>query len=245
MAGRHDKSTAGQKGRRKDQTSELLFLPGRSEGPGKRSRVQFDLVHAGRRDLSEHLRIGIHEKADPDPPLCATLRKEIQRLQVVGCQNEAALGGPLVSLFGHERHPVRRQCEGQIGHLFREGHFEIDWKGRCFPDAPQIVFIRMTAILPDMEDDLVCSGQPRQMGRGKRVGIELSAGLTKSGDMIDIDTQTNKTAGKRHRYSFSGPRTLRERREIQSCSRATRKRSSELASSIHLSSLSVSTSSPQ
>ena len=104
---------------------------------------------------------------------------------------ESALSGQLLALLGHEAGVIGPGIF-RIGHHRRgHGHFEIELG--LYPGAQKldIAFLNMAPVLAQMDGDAFRAGPFGQKRGFHGVGNINAACLPQSGDVIDVDAETN------------------------------------------------------
>ena len=108
----------------------------------------------------------------------------------VGVDIESAFRGEFLSLFGDERNQIRFDRQRNLRHGLIRRHFQVEFCTDHFPEQVKITVLDVTAVLSQMDDDAVRSGQLHQHRRRERIGIGSAARLAQGGDMIDIHTES-------------------------------------------------------
>src|SRR5688572_12505861 len=99
---------------------------------------------------------------------------------------QATFSCELLTLFRDERHHIRLYGQGNFGHRFIGGHFQIEFGADEFPQELKIAVLNMAPILPEVDDNTVSPGQFYQYGGGKRVRVGSTTGLAQGGHMVDV-----------------------------------------------------------
>ncbi len=142
---------------------------------------------------------GIHDlglRLDEERDTDAGLREVLDRLAQTGrpCATdiEAALGGPLLALLGHEAGGVRAQPSGQADHLRGRRHLEVERHEDLAPQPLDVLVADVATILAKMRRDAVGAGQHREMGGPDRIRVGTAAGVPQGRDMVDVDAEAQQ-----------------------------------------------------
>ena len=156
-----------------------------------------------RAELHRHLelaRIGLDEQRDAD---AGVAQPRDQRLQVIVLADrvEAALGGPLLALLGHDAGGMRAMAQRDRHHLLGRRHLEIERQVDRVHQAGDVVVDDVAAILAQVRGDAVGAGLGRELGGAQRIGRGRAARVAHGGDVIDVHAET--LAGKRGHFTHS------------------------------------------
>ena len=104
---------------------------------------------------------------------------------------EAALGGALGAPLGHDAGGVRAQLAGDLHHLRRRRHFEVERLVDVGFEPGDIVVDDVAAILAQMRGDAVGAGGNRDLGGFHRIGMPPAARVAHGRDVIDVDAEAD------------------------------------------------------
>jgi hypothetical protein len=176
----------GRSGRRA-QGEELTHEGGASFGVGVTPGVQLDGVGADVTCSEQRLFIRIDEERDADTGALERLDGGGDGVAIAG-HIQAALCRELFALFRDEADLVRLERAGKCDHLFRAGHLEIEVDGDGLMDQLYIPVLDVTAILAQVDRDLVRSTEYGGVRGCDDFGETLTTGLANCGYVIDVDT---------------------------------------------------------
>ena len=113
----------------------------------------------------------------------------ISEMVVLAGGVEAALGGPLLALFGDDAGGVRAVGERDRQHLLGRRHLQVE---RDFEPRHQRVDILVGDVAPvlaQMGGDAVGAGLGGGEGGADRIGMSAAARVPDRRDMVDIDAE--------------------------------------------------------
>ena len=90
---------------------------------------------------------------------------------------EAPLGRQLLAAFGHERHLVGPDIQGERDDLRLDGHLQVQPDLHGLPEQAQVAVLDVPAVLAEMDGDPVGASQLGQDGRPDRVRLASAPGL--------------------------------------------------------------------
>ena len=105
----------------------------------------------------------------------------------------SAFGGEFFAALGHQAHRMRPGRKGYSQHIRGRRHlgkfsgFPISALSRAMSPSWDVA-----AILAQMRGDAVSARRDRGKGRAYRVGIAASSRITQRGDVVDIDSETQR-----------------------------------------------------
>ena len=153
--------------------------------------VNFDHRRA---QLGRHFdlpRVGGDEQRHPDAGIVQSRDERRQRV-VLADHVEAALGGEFLAPLGHQAHRMRLGRKRDPQHLLGRRHLEIQRLGDFRLEPRHVVVADVAAILAQMRGDAVGAGLDRGKRRAHRIGIAAAPRVAQGGDVIDIDSETQR-----------------------------------------------------
>ena len=137
----------------------------------------------------------LDEQADADA--CVQQARD-DRLQavVMPVRVEAALGGPLLALFGDDAGRVRTMAEGYLEHLVGRRHFEVQRQLDRLHQPGDIVVGDVPPVLAEVRGDAIRArggGDPRRL---HRVRVRAAARVADRRDVIDVHAETKSHAAR-------------------------------------------------
>ena len=102
---------------------------------------------------------------------------------------EAAFGGALLALLGHEAAGVRHMPQRDGEHLVGGGHLEVEGPGQLALETGDVVVGDVAAILAQVRGDAVGAGLDGKVGGAQRIGMPAAARVADGGDVVDVDAQ--------------------------------------------------------
>ena len=115
----------------------------------------------------------------------------------VGCQMlaagdrvEAALGSALFAFFGNDTSGVRLVAQGDLQHLRRRRHFQVEGDGNFAAEAADVIVGNVAAILAQVRRNPVGARLYRQRRGMHRIRMAAAAGIADRRHMIDVHAQS-------------------------------------------------------
>ena len=102
---------------------------------------------------------------------------------------QASFGRYLSFPLRHQRRLVREEFEGNENHFLGGGHLEVQAGRDRFAQAPDVIILDMSSVLPQVHGDAVGAREFRQQRGGDRVRLGCLTRLPDSGYMVHIYSQ--------------------------------------------------------
>ena len=134
------------------------------------------------RDATAHVAQGRHKMRQP---------------VFIACNVQTAFGRPLFAFFWHDTNGVWFVTQGDLLHLLRRGHFEVQRDGERLYQSFNICVGDMAAILPQVRSDAIGSSLLRLLRRADRIRHRTTARVPHRGHVINVHTKSQRC----HRFS--------------------------------------------
>jgi hypothetical protein len=108
---------------------------------------------------------------------------------VQSCRIEAALRRALLAPLRHDAHGMRSMPQGDLQHLLRRRHLQVERNGQLLGEAGNIVVGNVPPILAQMRGDAVRARVLRDQCRTHGIGVGRAARIPDRRDMVDIDPE--------------------------------------------------------
>ncbi len=153
------------------------------------TRVQFNGVGA---EITRSANRGWRRRDEQADANACIAQPPNSRLQRVGCmgQVEATLSRDLLATLGDERDLVRAERRGDVEHLRRACHFEIQERAYRASQARDVVILDVAPIFAKVCGDAIRTCVLACEGSRHGVGFIRSARLPNGRHVIDVDVQT-------------------------------------------------------
>ena len=152
--------------------------------------MNLDHRGADRRRGFDLLRLGGDEQRNADAGAAQLPDRRAQRIALAG-DIEPAFGRALGPPLGNEAGGVRANLAGDLHHLRRRRHFEIERLVDAGLQPHDVVVDDVAAILAQMRGDAVGAGRDRDLRRLDRIGMPPAARVTHGRDVIDVDAEAD------------------------------------------------------
>ena len=142
----------------------------------------------------------VHEHRDGDAGGGQPLGRGAHRLELAH-EVQASLGGELLGTLGHQRHLVRRHPLGDLQHLRRRRHLQVELAADGAAQTLDVLDLHVAAVAPQVGGD---AARPGRLGEPRRlhgVGVGGAPRLAHGGDVVDVDGETG-----RHSYAPTASR---------------------------------------
>ena len=148
-----------------------------------------------------------------DTRMPARLQRLDEMAQVVLAAHdvEAALGGALLALLGHQAAGMRHVAQRDGQHLVGGGHLEVERPGQLALEAGDVVIRDVAAILAQVRGDAVGAGLHGEVRSAQRIGMPAAARVADGRHVVDVDAEAQMRAVAsrlRHRCSSSASSTI-------------------------------------
>ena len=160
-------------------------------GVGIGGGVDLDRVGVYPVGLLHLLEVRVHEDAHADATLLEHLHGRLE-LHAVEDDVEATLGRDLLPPLGHEGHLVRLGGEGDLQHLLRRGHLEVQPRLHHLAQDLHVAILDVPAVTAKVHGDAVRPRELGEDGRLHRVGIGHPPRLSQRGHVVDVDAEPGR-----------------------------------------------------
>ena len=92
-------------------------------------------------------------------PSLPQLLDERHQVRLVFVHGKSALGRPLLSIFGNERHHSRHDFQRNGHHFGSAGHFEVEMSGNNLFEQPDIAILDVASVFTQVGCDPACAGE--------------------------------------------------------------------------------------
>ena len=162
--------------------------------------VQFDERAAGRCGGLDLCGVGVDEQAHHDAGLAKRVGGGGDGVDLPG-DVEPAFGGDLGAVLRHKHDGLRLEAQGDVDHLRRVGHLEVEPRLHRVADGPDVAVENMPAILAKMGGDAVRAGglgvADGVNGAWLAVGEAAITRLPQRGHVVDVDSESQ------HRFAVT------------------------------------------
>ncbi len=135
--------------------------------------------------------VGGNEQRNADAGIVQT-RDERRQHIVLRDHVEPAFGGHLLAPLGHQTHRMGLGRQRDPQHLLGRSHLEVQRLGDLGLQPRHVVVADVPAILTQVRRDAVGARLDRQQRGAHRIGQGAAAGVAQGGDVIDIDSETQR-----------------------------------------------------
>jgi len=150
--------------------------------------VKFDNIRPNRCRSFNLVCAGVDKQRNPNP-LVFQMPDKAGQLISLGSGVKSALGGYFLAVFGDEATGIGNMLQGDVQHLARDGHLQIERLRDLGHQPRNVVIGNMAAVFAQMGRNTVRAGFNRKMSRADGVRMPASPRITDRGNVIDIHAQ--------------------------------------------------------